>query len=104
VNALQLRAIASGILFGIWPLFDESHRSLRRNFRGGFGLGQAFIVLPFAVYEIQRRGARPGLSIGKQLRHFYRRRLLGAGSGLLLFNGALAKATKEEVARWLSSC
>lgn len=98
MNALQLRAIAAGALFAIWPILMN-----RTGLSGGvsaavFGAGQAFIVLPFALYEYAHsvRGVG-GIDLKMTTVVFVAGACLAAGSGLLFFNGALAKAAKEEV-------
>lgn len=91
MNDLILKAVFSGILFGIYP-FLVNRSGLTGNISAAaFTLGALIVISPFALYEFFY-----GATVSVVWTMLIGASLL-SGFGILAFNGMLAKATPQEV-------
>lgn len=52
MNELHLKALLSGILFGVWPLLMNRSGLIGNVAAGAFSLGCSIAILPFALHSI----------------------------------------------------
>jgi len=90
MNELQLKALLSGIAWGIWPLFMAKSGVSGNVSSTVFSIVVVIGVLPFALSNMGRSMA------GANWTMVVIAGLISAG-GLLLFNGMLAGSTRHNV-------
>jgi hypothetical protein len=91
MSELHIRAILSGVFFGLWPLF-MNRSGLTGNISSAvFALGSLIVVSPFAFYKLCSATTANVAWV------MVAGACVSGGLGLLAFNEMLSKATPKTV-------